>query len=267
MNHSGKRNWLPIAGIAVLVILALSAFTFVPAGHVGVVDLFGWVRPNALSPGVHLVIPMSRIHKMSVRTQEMKESMAVPTSEGLIAKLEVSALYHLNREKAVQVYKGIGMGYSNVVVTPGLRNAVRDVVAEFRSDALYSQERAQVSKQIEEKLRKFYEPYGVVLEKVLLRDLVLPKQITQAIERKLQADQEQQAMQYVLAKEEKEAERKRLEAKGIADAQKIIAKGLTREYLTWRYITTLEALGKSTNSTFIITPYDQKLIPLLSVPK
>ncbi|MFC2076960.1 prohibitin family protein [candidate division KSB1 bacterium] len=261
------RGWLPLAVVVIGIIVVFSAVTIVPAGHVGVVDLFGWVRPVALSPGVAIVVPMSRVHRLSVRTQEMKEAMAVPTSEGLIARLEISALYHLNPERAVEVYKRVGTVYPTVVVVPGLRNSVRDVVAEFKSEALYSEERRDVSNRVEELLSEFYNGYGVTLERVLFRDLVLPEQVTQAIERKLGADQEQQAMQFVLAKERQVAEQKRIEAGGIADAQKIIAKGLTKEYLTWRYITTLESLGKSPNSTFIMTPYDQALIPLLNVPK
>ena len=118
-----------------------------------------------------------------------------------------------------------------------------------------------------DQLKSVYASRGIELEQVLLRDVKLPSQVTDAIEKKIQAKQQAEQMQYVLQKEGQEAERKRVEAGGIADAQRIINKDLTREYLQWKYITTLSDLAHSENTTFVITPFDQGLIPMLNMQK
>ena len=112
-------------------------------------------------------------------------------------------------------------------------------------------------------LGKEYASRGIILENVLLRDVTLPPEVTAAIDRKISAKQTAESMEYVLAKETKESERKKIEAQGITDAQQIISQSLTAEYLQWKYVTTLGELASSNNTTFVITPFDQKLVPYL----
>ena len=157
----------------------------------------------------------------------------------------------------------MGTNYADVVLIPTLRNIARDVIANYQSEDLYSANRSKIAVDITTQLKDFYQQRGVILENVLLRDVTLPNEVTAAIERKIGAKQASEQMQYVLEKETQESERKRVEAKGIADAQSIIAESLTPEYLQWKYIEGLNGLANSPNTTFVITPFDQKLIPML----
>jgi len=261
-----KVGTLVALGVAGVIGLGglLRSCTIVPAGNVTVLDTFGSVRAEELSPGLNWPVnPLSSRVRMETRTQEIKESLKVPTKEGLMAGLDVSILYKIDPIKADEIYKTLGVNYATVVVVPTLRNVARDVVANYGSEDLYTTNRTKVASDITSQLREAYQQRGILLENVLLRDVALPAEVTAAIERKIGAKQAAEQMEYVLQKETQESERKRVEAKGIADAQNIIAKSLTTEYLQWKYISGLEDLAGSENTTFVITPFDQKLIPML----
>lgn len=247
------------------LITGVTSCTRVPAGNVAVIDTFGSVNEKELESGLHFINPFSRAVKMETRTLEAKETLNVPTKEGLMAHLDISVLYKIDPTKANEIYSKLGVDYKDVVLIPTLRNVGRDVVANYNSDDLYGANRSKISSDITKELTKVYSGRGILLENVLLRDVKLPEEVTNAINKKISAKQEAEQMEYTLQKETQEAERKKIEAGGIADAQKIIAKGLTQEYLQWKYITSLQELAKSPNNTFIITPYDQKLTPLISV--
>lgn len=261
----GKNKKLVALGLAGAVCLGglIKSCTIVPAGNVAVQHIFGSVRDAELNPGLNFINPLSSVVKMKTRTQEVKESMKVPTKEGLMAGLDVSILYKIDPTKADEIYKTLGEGYANVVIAPTLRNVTRDVVANYGSEDLYSVNRAKIASDITSQLAEQYQKRGIILENVLLRDVSLPNEVTAAIDRKIGAKQAAEQMQYVLEKETQESERKRVEALGIADAQNIISKSLTTEYLQWKYIEGINGLANSPNTTFVITPYDQKLIPML----
>lgn len=272
VDNDSEGSHFPVKPIAVVIlavlffvfIIFLKSFAIVPAGHVMVLDLFGSVRADELKPGLNFPVnPLAKKVEMDVRTKEVKEKVSVPTKEGLIAGLDISILYHVTPEMADEIYKTVGTQFSDVIIAPALRNVVRDVIAGFLSEDLYSQNRQKIALEIDTELRKRYLERGITLENVLLRDVILPQEVTGAIEQKIKAKQQAEQMQYVLMKEESEAQRKKIEAQGIAEAQKAISQSLTPEYLQWRYITTLEGLVKSDNTTFVITPFDQKLIPML----
>lgn len=263
MNRVAKIISISAAGLLGLAGLMRSCTT-VPAGHVTVLSTFGNVHERELESGLQFPVnPFAARIPMETRTKEIKEAMQVPTKEGMIAGLDVSVLYKIDASKADEIYRTLGTNYQDVVLVPNLRNVTRDVVAEFFPEDLYGQNRTKIASEITARLKDSYAQRGIVLESILLRDVRLPDRVTQAIEQKIQSKQQAEQMQYVLQKEEQEAQRKRLEARGIADAQQIIAESLTPEYLQWRYITTLEGLTNSQNTTFVITPYDEKLIPFL----
>lgn len=242
----------------------LRSFTVVPAGHVTVLDTFGSVNKQEVQSGIHWPVnPLSQRIQMETRTKEVKEAMQVPTKEGLIATLDVSILYSINPEKADEIYSTLGTNYSDVVIVPTLRNITRDVIANYLSEDLYNQNRGKIGSDMDKQLTLAYEERGINLENVLLRDLALPKEVTSAIERKIKAKQEAEQMQYVLQKETQEAERKIIEAGGISAAQKVIAGTLSKEYLMWKYVESLESLAQSNNTTFVIAPYDDKIVPML----
>jgi prohibitin 1 len=260
-------NYVRVLGLAlvVLFVLYLSA-TMVPAGHVGVKDFFGSVSDNALGPGVSLVLPGTRVLKFSTQTREIKEAAAVPTSEGLIVNLDVSLLFRLRPDVAPQVYKTVGRQFEQVIIEPQLRSAIRDVTAEYEAKFLYSAEREKVAQNIFKHMKAALAPRGVEAEQVLLRNVQLPPLLTTAIQEKLQAEQQAQRMRFVLDRERQEADRKRVEAQGIADFQAIVAKGISAELLKWKAIEVAHELSKSPNSKIIVLG-DKSGLPIILTDK
>lgn len=228
-----------IAVIFVLIMLA-SGIAIVPAGSVGVYDLFGNVAQYPMMSGFHFKNPLASVIGMSVKTQEEKEDASVPSKEGLSIQLEVSILYKLQPDKAVEVYKTVGTNYPAVVITPQFRSVVRDITVRYEAKDLYTKNRAEIEQQIFDELKEMLEPRGVTLERVLLRGMTLPPVVSDAIGLKLKAEQEAQQMDFVNQKAQKEAERKVIEAQGIASANHIISGSLTRNYLTWYWIQGLQ---------------------------
>ena len=149
---ANPNSVLRLFGIAaaafVLVILVFSSVARVDSGNVGVLTLFGRVTGEVLPEGVHLVNPFKANHELSIRTQEIKESASVPSSEGLVMNLDTSLIYHLDPEKAAEVYQKIGPNYMAVLVEPNLRAAIREATASHSANALYTGEREMVAKQI-----------------------------------------------------------------------------------------------------------------------
>jgi prohibitin 1 len=153
------------------------------------------------------------------------------------------------------------------IVRPASRTALRDVSVKYNATDIYSSKRDDFVNDITKNLEKSFEGRGIVLEKVLLRNVELPDKVKEAIDEKIAAEQRAQQMVYVLQKEKQEAERKQVEARGVSEAQKIISSTISPQYLQWKYIETLKDLMNSKNNTIVITPYDQKLTPLLNLNK
>jgi len=227
--------WSIIIGLLILTLIwgYWLLVAIVPAGTVGVQDTFGDVADNELQSGFNFKGPFTIVKYMSIKTQEIKETASVPSKEGLIVNLEVSLLYKIDGTKANEIYKTIGSNYEEVVLTPQFRSVIREVTATYEAKALYSEGRELVELQIEEKLGSRLKERGIILEKVLLRDLGLPETVTNAIESKLEAEQEIEKQEFLVEKEKQEAARRIVEAEGISKANEIIANSLTPEYLRW----------------------------------
>jgi len=240
-----------VLALAVLLVLYLST-SVVPAGHVGVQDFFGRVSDRLLQPGINVIAPGTHVVKFSVQTREMKETAAVPTSEGLIVNLDVSLLFRLRPEAAGRVYKTVGSRFEGVVIDPQLRSVIRDVTAEYEAKFLYSASREVVAQNMFKHISTALAARGIEAEQVLLRNVQLPPLLTTAIQEKLQAEQQAQRMRFVLDRERQEAERKRVEAQGIADFQSIVARGISAELLKWKAIEVAHELSKSPNAKIIV---------------
>ena len=200
---------------------------------------------------------------MSVQTQEMKEVMDVPSKEGLSVQLEVSVLFHLDPEKASEVYKSVGENYTSILLVPQFRSVSRGVTAGFDAKALYTSARELLANQIEEHLRRLVAPRGIGIESTPLRRVGLPQRLSQSIEEKLRAEQESQRMEFVLTKERQEADRKRIEAQGIADFQAIVSHGLSDSLLRWKGIEATEKLASSQNAKVVIVGSGKDGLPLI----
>jgi prohibitin 1 len=248
-------------GLLILIALYLST-TVVPAGHVGVQDFFGRVSDRILAPGINVVVPGTQVIKFSVQTRELKETAAVPTSEGLIVNLDVSLLFRLRPEAAARVYTTIGRRFESVVIDPQLRSIIRDVTAEYEAKFLYSASREMVAQNMFKHVHAALASRGIEAEQVLLRSVTLPPLLTTAIQEKLQAEQQAQRMRFVLDRERQEADRKRVEAQGIADFQSIVARGISAELLKWKAIEVTHELSKSPNSKVIVLG-DKSGLPII----
>ncbi|MFA4921913.1 MAG: prohibitin family protein [Candidatus Neomarinimicrobiota bacterium] len=254
-----------LAVMVLSIVVALSQmFTQIPAGHVGVVDFFGIVSDRTLPAGINLVNPMAQVVKYSIQTKEHKETMQVLSREGLTIGLEVSALYRLDPDSAARVYKTISGGdYENIILIPQFRSIIRVVTASFQASALYSTERERLGASILEELAKMVDKRGVIVESTPIRNVALPVQLTEAIEQKQRADQESQRMEFVLTKEKQEADRKRIEAKGIADFQSIVAAGISEQLLRWKGVEATEKLAQSPNTKVIIIGAGKDGLPVI----
>jgi prohibitin 1 len=264
---SGPNPFLRLIGIAaaafLIVILLFTSVARVDSGHVGVLTLFGRVTGEVLPEGVHLVNPFKSNNEMSIRTEEVKESASVPSSEGLVMNLDTSLIYHLNPEKAAEVYQKIGPNYMNVLIEPNLRAAIRESTASHTANALYTGEREMVAKQIYDQLVQKLGERGITVESVLLRDIQLPTSLKSSIESKQQAEQEALAMNFRLQKETQEAQRKRIEAAGIRDFQQIVAQGISPQLLEWKGIEATETLAKSGNAKVVVIGNSKNGLPLI----
>jgi regulator of protease activity HflC (stomatin/prohibitin superfamily) len=209
------------------------------------------------------VLPLTRVVKMSVQTQEMKEVAEVPSKEGLILSLETSLLFQLDPAKAADIYRAVGSDYVATTVEPQLRSAIREVTASYEEKALYSAERERIANEIFALFRRLAGERGIIVQQVLLRRIGLPPVVANAIQEKLRREQEAEQMKFVLQKEQQEAERKRIEAQGIADFQKIVAQGISSQLLEWKGIEATEKLAASSNSKIVVIGNPKTGLPII----
>jgi len=254
---------VPAVIVVLIVLFSANPLRTIPAGHVGVKDLFGSVSPGVLTPGVGVVVPLTRVVRMSVQTQEMKEVAEVPSKEGLILSLEVSLLFQLDPAKATQIYKTVGSGYVSTIVEPQFRSAIREITASYEAKALYSAEREKIAREIFELFNRMASERGIIAQQVLLRKIGLPPVVATAIQEKLKREQEAEQMKFVLQKEQQEAERKRIEAQGIADFQRIVAQGISAQLLEWKGIEATEKLAMSPNTKIVVIGNPKSGLPLI----
>lgn len=251
------------AVLFVVVVLFFMSVTTIGAGQVGVVTLFGRVTDDRLDSGLHFVNPLKSVHKMVVRTQSIKESASVPSSEGLVINLDTSIVFHVNPERARDIFRDLGLNYVDVIIEPTMRSAVREATASHSANTLYSSAREEVARQILESLKAQLGVRGVEVEQVLLRDIQLPATLKESIEAKQQAEQESLAMNFKLQKERQEAERKRIEAQGIRDFQQTVSQGISTQLLEWKGIEATEKLAQSTNTKIVVIGNTKNGLPLI----
>jgi len=249
------------------VILLFSTVVSIPTGHVGVLTLFGRVTGEALGEGIHMINPLKSVQKLSIQTQSTKETANVPSNEGLILALDTTLLFHLDRTQAAEVYQKVGSNYAEKIVEPTMRAAIRAATSAHTANALYTNARELVQQQIQDELKTQLAPRGVIVENVLLRDVQLPAMLKSSIEAKQQAEQDALRMSFILQKEKQEAERKRIEAQGIADFQKIVAQGISSQLLEWKGIEATEKLATSPNSKVVVVGNTKNGLPLILGPQ
>lgn len=262
-------------GIGLVAVGLLSAcFVQIEPGEVGVQTLFGKVQGKVLTEGLNLVNPLVDVVHFDVRTQNYTmsgihdegqkqgdDAIRVLTADGLEVVIDLSVLYHIIPSKAPEILQTIGLDITDKIVRPLARTKIRDNAVFYDAVALYSTKRDEFQQKIFATIEKDFAARGIVLEQLLLRNITLPESVRLTIESKINAEQESQKMKFVLDKERQEAERKRVEAQGIADYQRIITSSLSNELLQYEQIKAQKELALSNNAKVVIM--GGKNVPIL----
>ena len=242
---------------ALFFISILPGCVTIKQGEVGVKRKFGKFADTGYTEGLKTYNPLfARIIKISTQTENLEVALNLPSKEGLNIISEVSILYNVQARKAPQILREIGENYEQNVILPVFRSSVADVTANYFAKDMHTGERSVIENAIKERMMTYLEDKGIVVEAVLLKSIQLPRSLSIAIEEKLEAEQEAQRMQFVLQQAEREAEQKRIEAKGVRDAQLIIAEGLDERILQFKSIEAFMELSKSPNTKVIVSDGD-----------
>ena len=268
------------------VLVLFTAITTVGSGRVGIQVVFGKVNTDGyLGEGLHLKSPFAEITEMSIRTQTYTmsavseegrkkgdDALEVISSDGLTLKIEVSVPYKLIPAAAATVYQKFGEEYEESVVRPSIRSAIREAFSHYTAQEAYGVKREEAKHlalvklvaSIEELVTKAgYKGMAIDAEQVLIRDIKLPESVQKSIQQKITAQQDAERMEFVIQKEMKEADRKRVEAAGIRDFQEIVTKGITQDLLAWKGIEATEKLAQSQNSKVVIIGSAKNGLPII----
>ena len=252
--------------IAVMLIGFLTkCIVQINAGQIGVKSLFGKVQNDVLSSGLHFVNPFVEVQRLDIKTQNYTmsgvqdegnqtgdDAIRVLTSDGLEVTIDLTVLYKLLPSEAPRLVRETGVDYTDKIVRPLTRTKIRDNSVYYEAVSLYSNKRDEFQQRIFKSIDEDFKKRGLILEQLLVRNITLPQSVKATIEQKINAEQDAQKMQFVLLKEKQEAERKRVEAQGIADYQRIINIGLTDQQLQYEQIKAYLELAKSPNAKVII---------------
>jgi len=249
--------------VILAIVYPLASIRSVPAGSVGVVTTFGAVSEAVLPAGMHVVNPFAGVAIFSTRVILLEEPSVVPTKQGLNVNLDIAMLYRIVPEKARDIFVKLGENYQISYLQPQLSAAVRGVTSSVRAEALYNSTREELQVELQTIMSGLLDTHGIVVEKVLLKDVVLPQLLKTAIETKTAAEQEAERMVFVLQKERQEAKRKEVEATGIQTFQNIVSKGISAPLLQWKGIEATEKLAESTNAKLVLMGNSKGGLPVL----
>ena len=256
---------LKIVGFLMIVLsLFSSMFKQINAGNVGVKSLYGSVQPDILESGLHIINPLLDITNFDIQTQnytmsaihaegaqEGDDAIRVLSNDGLEVVIDLTVLYRVTPNDAPKILKQIGEDYTDKIVRPVTRTRIRDNAVYYDAVALYSTKREEFQQRIFKSIENDFKRRGLILEQLLIRNINLPASVKTTIESKINAEQDAQKMTFVLQKEKQEAERKRVEAQGIADYQRIISTGLTDKQLQYEQIKAQKEIATSPNTKII----------------
>lgn len=225
----------------------------IPPNHVGYTNLFGNVSTKQFLSGLHVINPLSNLILIPLLTNKITSNVELSSKEGLGLSVQVDLNYNLDHNLTRNIYLEFRHDYENILMKPIIHALVRDIISGYEAKALYSEKtREEIRKKVNDELIIKLGSKGFVVSQMLLSRIELPEQLRRAIENKLKAEQENDAFQFKIEQEKKEAERKRIEAQGIRDFQDIVSKGLTKDALQWKSLEATIALAKSQNSKVVI---------------
>lgn len=240
--------------LIMLTSIFLTSCVVIREGEVGVKRKLGKYDDNVYTSGLRGYFPaITTIETVSTQTNNIEVGIIIPSKEGLSIRSEISILYSILPQEAPNILRTIGPDYEKNVILPVFRSAIADVTSRFYAKDMHSGERSTIESAIKKQMMINLEGRGITIEAVLMKSIQLPASLATAIEAKLSAEQEAQRMEFVLQSERREAERKKIEAEGVRDAQLIIAEGLNPMILNFKSIEAFMELAKSQNAKVIIT--------------
>jgi len=255
VNDKNMKSQRIVSGILTgIVIGVLTSCTVIRPGQIGMKQTIGKLKPGVISAGPKMFNPfVTKIVKINVRTVEFYTELELPTKEGLNVRTELILLYHVNLDKAREIYINYGANYQKVMVESNFIATARQVSARYDAKELYAVDRKLVEKVMLDELSADISAKGFIIDAVLLKEIVLPNAMTQAIQAKASAEQSALQMEFVIQKAIKEAERLKIEAEGIKASQIIINSSLSESLLQYNYIEMMRGLSTSPNAKIIMT--------------
>jgi len=254
-----------IAVVFIVLGISTACVKQIDAGEIGVKVLFGSVQNDVLGSGLHFVNPLLDIKKLDVKTQNYTmsgvndeghksgdDAIKVLTSDGLEVTIDLTVLYRIVASEAPKLLKETGTDYEDKIVRPLTRTKIRDNAVYYQAVDLFGNKRDEFQQRIYKSIEEDFKKRGLMLEQLLVRNITLPNSVKASIESKINAEQDAKKMEFVLLKEKQEAERKRVEAQGIADYQRIINTGLTDQQLQYEQIKAMKELALSQNAKVIV---------------
>jgi len=252
--------------IAAIALGQVGCGTQIPSGHRGVFYYKfggGTELDKVYNEGFVWHLPWNSMFVYKTQLQEQKENLTVLSSDGATIKVEVSILYRPIPDKLDSLQVTIGPNYYDVSIAPSIRGIARAVAGRYKPEEIYSTKREEVAKEIVDELRQAMADKFIAIENVLIRDVEIPATISDAINFKLTADQEAQRKQFEIEKEKLEADRKRIEAQGVADFQKIVSTSITPALLKWKGIEATIKLAEAPNAKVVVIGNGENGMPII----
>jgi regulator of protease activity HflC (stomatin/prohibitin superfamily) len=268
-NNAALAKFKGVGRLVALLLIILGVTTAcikqIDAGQVGVKVLFGSIQNDIMGSGLHFINPLLDVKKLDVKTQNYTmsgvndeghksgdDAIKVLTSDGLEVTIDLTVLYRIVATEAPKLMKDTGDDYEDKIVRPLTRTKIRDNAVYYLAVDLFGNKRDEFQQRIYKSIEEDFKKRGLMLEQLLVRNITLPNSVKASIESKINAEQDAKKMEFVLQKEKQEAERKRVEAQGIADYQRIINTGLTDQQLQYEQIKAMKELALSQNAKVIV---------------
>lgn len=232
----------------------MTSCVIINPGEVGVKQTLGKIHGNTKTGGTLVINPLvTQVIKVPTTTINREVELNLPSKEGLNVGAEISILYHIQQDMVVPMIKQVGLDFERILILSTFRSTAADVCAKHYAKDMHSGKRSEIELEIKTKMTELLQDRGIIIEGILLKSITLPARLYAAIEEKLKAEQESQQMEFILTRERQEAERKRIEAEGIKNAQQILQEGITNENIEWKSLEVFQELAKSPNTKIIIT--------------
>jgi len=255
-----------ILGLVFIVLFGSSMFYTIEPGENGVIFRKfgnGLDKETIYGQGFHVIAPWNTLHVYDVKLHETFEKMEVLSRNGLSIKIDLSFRYNPQPDKIGHLHDEIGRNYLERIIKPEIRSVTREVIGNYLPEELYSTKREAIEDEIESLTRAKVQPKYLNLDAILIRDVTLPQTLRAAIEQKLKQEQEALEYEFKIAKARKEAERKEIEAKGIAEFQKIVTRTITPQLLKWKGVEATQEISKSANSKVIVIGNGDGDLPII----